>query len=287
MRERALGVGSPTPLNGVVTEPAVFDPSRPALLIMNSGVMHHVGSCRMSVKIARQVAEGGILSVRFDFSGIGDSDPRRSTATLAEIWRRECVEVMNHLASTRGVTNFVLFGLCSGADVAYNTSLFDERVIAYAQIDGFCYPTRQYHIERYRRSLLSLGRWKTGLLRRWLKLTGRETGQRGEQVDLELPDYARVYPSRDEVAAGLRTLVARGVRIYVTFTGGEMRYNYRQQYRDSFPDVPFGDLLNVDYYPRTNHIITQREYQQEIVRGISRWVARIGEADPVPKTRAS
>ena len=277
MRERALRIGKPTPLVGVVTEPDRFDPDLPALIVLNSGVLHHVGACRLSVKIARAVAAGGMLAVRFDYSGIGDSEPRRGSEHFEIASRKECAEVMDYLGTTRGVRRFILYGLCSGADAAYNTALADERVIGIAQIDAYCYITTRYYLEYYAPVLFDAARWKS-FLRRMLKrandggasppdpLNGNNDG------DFESPTYTRVFPPREQIAAGLRALMARDVRMHIVFTGGEPHYRYRSQYRDSFRDVPFGDRLHVDYLPETNHIITQPPYQERVVVGISKWV---------------
>ena len=59
MREKALRIGKPTPLIGVMSDPDTFDASKPAMLLLNSGVLHHVGACRASVKLARAVAAAG------------------------------------------------------------------------------------------------------------------------------------------------------------------------------------------------------------------------------------
>ena len=71
LKERAIRIGKPVPLAAVVTEPAAFSPRLPALLLLNSGVMHHVGSCRMSVKLARAADNRYLI------------DPAARTATVA------------------------------------------------------------------------------------------------------------------------------------------------------------------------------------------------------------
>lgn len=290
LKERVLRVGRPTPLVGVVTEPASVDPELPVVLILNSGVMHHVGACRLSVKIARAAAARGLLAVRFDYSGIGDSEPRRGSDAFEQVSIRECAEVMDYLEKNRGARRFILYGLCSGADASYNAALADPRVMAIAQIDAYCYVTPRYYFEYYWPLLLRGDRWKSFLGNHWRKLTGRAVRQSPSEVAgvdeqfFEVPTYTRIFPSREEVARGLTELVNRNVRIYVNFTGGEPHYNYPNQFRDSFRDVPFRDLLTVSYYPPTNHIITQPKYQAEVVANIAGWmerVARDAQADAV------
>ncbi|MEO8216229.1 MAG: hypothetical protein ABI718_04015 [Acidobacteriota bacterium] len=282
MRERAFTAGEPTPLAGVVTEPSEFDPDRSAVLILNSGVMHHVGSCRLSVKVARAIATRGMLAVRFDFSGIGDSDQRRSTESFEITSRKECSEVMDYVQRTRGTRRFIVFGLCSGADAAYNAALADDRVVAFAQIDGYCYVTPRYYFERYWPVVKDPSRWKRFLERRRRQLLNPSTMSPVDGVAeefLELPAYRRVFPSRKEVASGLQRLVERGVNMYINFTGGEPHYNYRDQFQDSFRKVNFGGLLRVDFYPGTNHIITQAADQRMIVNNIATWAAGLNAVD--------
>ena len=108
MRERAIRVGRPIPLVGVICEPVMVDSHRPGVLIFNSGVMHHIGSCRLSVKLARSFADNGIVSFRFDFSGIGDSGTRRGVAPFCESAPIEATEVMNYLEEKRGIKKFIL-----------------------------------------------------------------------------------------------------------------------------------------------------------------------------------
>ncbi len=277
MKERILRVGKPTPLIGIATEPTTFDPSRPALLILNSGVMHHVGACRLSVKIARSVAERGVLAVRFDFSGIGDSEPRRGAESFETTSLRECTEVMDYLEKNRGITQFIIFGLCSGADAAYNTALADKRVIAFSQIDAYCYVTPLFYFHHYFPVFFNYARWKRFLsnqFRGFLKYsTPNEASAPTETSEnFEMPTYTRIFPPRETVARGLSELASRGVKMQVIFTGGERCYNHQGQFRYSFRDVDFRDYLSVEYFPETNHIITQPAQQCLVVETVSQWI---------------
>lgn len=278
MRERVLRIGKPTPLVGIATEPTTIDPARPAVIILNSGVMHHVGSCRLSVKLARSIAAEGTLAVRFDYSGIGDSESRRGTPPFEEVSVTECAEVMDHLQRTRGMERFILYGLCSGADAAYNTAVADPRVVGISQFDPYCYVTPRYFVHYYAPIVADLKRWTSFLARQIRARSGRGvTPAAATTVDkefIEIPTYVRVFPPRESVAAGLRALVGRGVRLQVNFPAGPL-YNYRSQFRDSFRDVPFADALEVNYYEGANHIVTQPEQQARVVRDITGWVTRV------------
>ncbi len=289
VKERALRIGAPTPLVGVMSEPPQFDSTKPAVIVLNSGVMHHVGACQLSVKIARAVAGRGLLAVRFDYSGIGDSEPRRGADSFEDVSLRECAEVMDYVQRTRGVSRFILYGLCSGADAAYNTALADDRVIGTAQIDAYCYTTKRYYIEHYGRAMLRLPRWKSFITRQLRRLSGRATPARAvpmvDSHNFELPSYVRIFPPRERVAEGLAALMRRGLRMHVIFTGGEQHYNHQSQFRASFPEVPFEDRLTVDYFRGANHIITQPEYQRMAVEQVATFATEVAaELDRSPTT---
>lgn len=279
MRERVLSIGRPSPLIGVATEPSSFEAGRPVLLILNSGIMHHVGSCRLSVKLARAVAEKGFLAVRFDFSGIGDSEPRNDSASFEEISQKECSEVMDYVQTTWGSRKFILFGLCSGANVAYHTSLSDERVAGFIQIDGHHYPTLRSLYRGVTASglrIASASRWKHAF-RRW-KSGGRFLSRPGDQArspQVDMPAFTPLGPSREVMSSSLRTLVGREVGMYFIFTGDLRTYNYPTQFADAFKDVDFRSLLRVDYLPQANHTITQIEYQRLVVSKVESWVAEV------------
>lgn len=287
MKERAIRIGKPTPLIGIASEPEHFNPDLPAVLILNSGVMHHVGTCRISVKIARAVADKGLLAVRFDFSGIGDSEPRRGALSFEESSLAETREVMDYLQKTRGISQFILYGLCSGADAAYLTGLADTRVIGMLKIDPFCYRTWQYPLRYYAPLLLDGRRWKSFLTKKFARLIGRKVERSPSEVAgveeqyFEVPTYTRRFPPRDQVAAGLRQLCDRGVRICVVFTGGDPEYLYLEQYRESFRDVDFRDLLRVEYFREVNHIITQLDSQARIVAAIADWMSSVADSKRV------
>lgn len=278
MRERAVRIGKPVPLVGVISEPDQLDPGLPAVLIFNSGVMHHIGTCRLSVKLARAFAAVGNLAIRFDFSGIGDSEPRRGTAAFDESAPKEASEVMDYLEQKRGIKTFVVYGLCSGADAAYQTALRDSRVVGFAQIDPFCYRTPRYYVNYYLPRILVLERWISTIKRLFAVVSGRggkPSAAEASGVDeeyFELPTYTRVFPPRDEIAAGLDKILNRKVANCVVFTGSEPDYNYESQYRDSFKEVPFGNLLKLNYMVDANHIITDPRHQGFVTQYLSEWL---------------
>lgn len=277
MKEIALKIGSPTALTAIVNTPKQLDPNKPAVLILNSGVMHHVGSCRLSVKIARQLATTNILSLRFDFSGIGDSENRSGTQSFHETSIAEITEVMDYLEKKRGIKKFIVYGLCSGADASYDIALVDQRIIAMVQIDPYCYRTWKWYVRHYGPKLLKLQTWVNYISRR-LHKTKQPLGfsKSVDKDNLEIASYAREFPKREEVASGMKALVARNISMYSIITGGQSEIiNHSSQFKESFSDVDFSDLLTVEYYPKMDHIITNPEYQRIAIDNICTWINQV------------
>jgi hypothetical protein len=122
MTESAIVFGRDRSLIGVLTERgtpdinATEEGSKTGVLLLSSGLDHHVGPNRIYVKLARQFAESGRLSLRFGFSGIGDSGPRRDKLPAEESVVDEMKQAMDYLEYQRGVKEFCCVGLCAGAN---------------------------------------------------------------------------------------------------------------------------------------------------------------------------
>ena len=174
MREEALTFGETTNLSGVYTPPAVEGTGRPGVLLLNSGIVHHVGPNRLYVRLARVLAHKGHPVLRFDFSGIGDSEKSRDNVRFEVSAVAETRQAMNALAERSGMDEFGLIGICSGAEISFKTALVDERVTGAVLINA-----PQYKEEPSAELLDAIARrqeshyyWRVALFNRksWLKL---------------------------------------------------------------------------------------------------------------------
>ena len=121
MREEAVLFGKTKSLVGIISEPMEITNSSPlpAVMILNAGLVHHVGPNRLYVKIARKLAGIGFTVLRFDFSGIGDSNVRGDHLPFQKSAINETQEAMDYLSTAKGVDRFILTGICSGAMAAF------------------------------------------------------------------------------------------------------------------------------------------------------------------------
>ncbi|MCG8417992.1 MAG: alpha/beta fold hydrolase [Proteobacteria bacterium] len=287
MKEKPFLFGDHKSLFGIVTEPrGGLDVSQPGIIILNAGIVHRIGPHRKSVKIARRLADQGFLVMRFDQSGIGDSEPRRDALSFDDGALDDIRQAVEHLQDTRKIDRFILMGLCSGADNSYQTAIRDQRIVGITLIDGYAYKTPEYYLRYYGARLGKLQSWKSFTRRQAARAErkardylgrGRGSDGNGSVEDHAMPteQYVREFPPRDEVAAGFRTLVDRGVEIHMCYSAGiERYYNYRNQFHDSFRDVDFRGRLTLNYFADSNHTFTTLRAQRALVDAIVAWAVR-------------
>jgi pimeloyl-ACP methyl ester carboxylesterase len=285
MKERAIQFGAAGNLTGIVCEPGgtIANSGRTGVILLNSGILHRVGACRLHVQVARALADDGFTSLRFDFSGIGDSEARKDSLGFEDSAPLEVIDGMDHLARTKGLESFILFGLCSGADAAFHTAARDQRVIGLCQLDAWAYRTWMHYVHHYGPRLRSAAAWKGYVARRLRRTSMVPAETPGD--DVFLPTYVRVNPPRETVAKHLREIVGRGARLLHIYSGGQPEYNYRRQFQDAFRSVDFKNQLRVEHMPDASHIFTGLEHQQRVVSLVREFGAAFQEAPAQGRSR--
>lgn len=101
-------------LVGVATIPDAADDV--GVLILVGGPQYRVGSHRQFTLLARNLAEAGVASLRFDFTGMGDSEGDKREFDKTE---EDILAAIDALCECNaGVSRVVLWGLCDGASSA-------------------------------------------------------------------------------------------------------------------------------------------------------------------------
>ena len=289
MRERAVTIECDAQLAAIVTLPNVsqVDPATPGVLILNEGILHRIGAGRLHVKFARMLAQRGFVCMRMDHSSIGDSGPRRGSKTFEEAAVEEVRAAMDYLSQTYGLQRFLIYGLCSGSDVAFELAIVDDRVAGIMQLDAHVYTTRKSRIKQvinhYGPRIFRVQAWRNFLLRVGrLLIRGRPANKRDALEDADRdqwyadPEYSRIKPPKPEIEAGLKEILRKQIPMYVCFSGGGYYgvYNYDDQYRDAFPNVEFGDLLTAKYLKGSTHLFTALSHQEMVMADIDAWLTK-------------
>jgi len=293
MSERAVTFGSHGGLVGVVCEPnAGTQPGAPAVLLFNVGLNHRVGPGRLNVDLARSVARSGYASLRFDLSGLGDSEPRDDARSDAERSVVDLREAMDFLQRRSGTDAFVIVGLCSGVDGTHAATLSDPRVKGAVFIDGYAYPTPGYHV--LRRARKARGYLDPSYWPRWIKWKARRIRGLSPDVDVETgapePIFDRTYPPLEVFRAELKVLLSRHVKMFFLYTVDAWFFNHRSQFLPMIGRRALPDDIEVEYWTDADHVFRTVPARRRLVRRLTDWMEAsfpLADAEEAPRRSAS
>jgi pimeloyl-ACP methyl ester carboxylesterase len=275
--EQAILLGGNRSLVGILARP-LLRPKRdlPAIVILNTGIVHRVGHHRMYVAQSRKLAGAGYTVLRFDFSGIGDSEQRNDRLSPLKASLAEIKEALDFVADNHHGGRFVLIGLCSGADHAILYAPTDSRIDGLVLMDPSIPPTARYYFHYISQRLTKLRNWasvatgKSGLLRLVLgQLLNALSPRRGGELSLE---SIRFSP---QLAQSYEHVAAHGVRLLAVFTAISPRQTYRSQMLDAFPRAPFADNLQQEFFPNSDHVFSDPIDRARLDELILRWAAKL------------
>lgn len=133
-------------LTGVLSSPASPDTARPAVIIANTGANHRVGNHRLSVQLARELAQAGFTVLRFDKAGIGYSKATPDDLTnqvYAACGLDDLRAAQAFLLHTEQIGTTILCGLCSGAYFASLAAADDPQVRGVVLMNQLVYRWRE------------------------------------------------------------------------------------------------------------------------------------------------
>ncbi len=275
MREKVVTFGNESRLVGVITEPDA-NPGREqgcAMLFWNAGLLHRVGPYRLYVDLGRKVASMGFHVLRFDLSGKGDSESSKGGKLETERAVLDIQCAMNYLSEKKGIREFVLLGLCSGADEAFPTAVRDSRVSGVVLLDAFGYRTFRFYFHfygrRFMRSWFKLSKWKKLIGSAYFNIWSRTCSEERPEI------FDRDFPPRNEARKHCLQLIDRGVRLLFIYTSGvEYYYCYPSQFWDMLRLDLDGskDNLQVVYFKESDHTYTLVENRERLMKTICGWM---------------
>jgi pimeloyl-ACP methyl ester carboxylesterase len=270
VRERAIHFGGGGALSAIITEPPpeARNPSAPGVVLSNVGMHSRIGPYRMWVELARKLAAAGYLVLRFDQAGFGDSEAQPSSEPGVRGAAQEQTAAIDALQS-RGASGVVLIGFCSGVDPVHVASLMDDRVVGVVHIDGYAYPTLPFLLRRWTLRMLRFSTWRDALRRRIARL--RALSSKAPPATPAVFD--RVYPPPFDLAAELRKLAARGVRMMFLWTRGrEHEFNHAGQFYGMLKAHDLRGKVEVRVLEGCDHLFSSSSQRALLFDELSRWI---------------
>ncbi|WP_293368740.1 hypothetical protein [Nevskia sp.] len=271
MNERAISFGESGALFGILGAPEIPDPQRPAVLIPNTGVTHRVGPGRMHVELARALSAAGLVSLRLDNAGLGDSEtvPGRSSETAA----LDLCAAMDALDARNISSGYVVIGSHNGAHDAHQAARIDPRIIGAVFLDGYVHSTPRAWLNRL------LG--KVGDRSRsgdppsdGLYLTPRSGDALHDASDAEIHWFET--PTHARMEADLVEFMRRQLALMYVYTGDvERDYHYAAQLIDAFPLLRGYRRLTLRHIPEGDHRYSRRTTREAMIDVLVDWVLSV------------
>lgn len=285
VKEEALLLGPQRSLVGIYTSAASSSSRHGAdivAVLLNAGLIHHVGPHRLHVNLSRALAARGISSLRIDLSGIGDSSVRPDGLPAQELAVREPREIMDQLVR-RGHQNFALFGICSGARQALQAAVGDPRVKGLVLVNPASLvddpelasrAATQYYL---RRSLWSprawinlfTGRVKYQGLFRAIAGMVRRLG-RGVDHAPDKPGLADMARQRFE------PLLAQGTRLLMVLSDRDAQFI--KLLDGGVRDLQSDGQPQIEMHPKADHLFTSLKEKEALVEQVCDWMESLQRA---------
>lgn len=238
--ETALRFGESRRLFAIVTSPEASTRTGRAVLALNAGAQHRIGPNRLWVAFARRWARFGVVTMRLDLSGLGDTPPRPGTeerAVYGPFGALDIAEAATCLREAWGARTVEVLGLCSGGYHAIKAAVSGaaiDGVVSINQEVFFWDPKSSGTVtgfravaeaQRYREAALSLESWKK-LLHGQVHVRAASRIFRRRIVDLAAARGRAIardlrIPLPNDLATELRAIAKRGVPVRFLISAGE------------------------------------------------------------------
>ncbi len=272
--EKAFKFGEKKNLVGILSEPddVSAQKEKPLVIILNSGFVHRPGTFRMNKEFSLFIAEQGYSSFRFDLSGIGDSDKLpMDSMNYKERNLSDVGEAIAFLKETVSSTNFIVMGLCTGADLAHQAVAKYDDVCGSILLDGYGYPTFNFYLKRFGPILLSPARI-FGVLKRVVSVV-LPNNDSSESHNAGVDAYYWVLPEKQVYAAEMDKMHQAGKKHFYGYSGGVTAYyNYENQLVDAFKSNQFISDVEVVHFKHSDHTYTLLSQRRKLFSELLRWL---------------
>jgi pimeloyl-ACP methyl ester carboxylesterase len=276
IRETPVLFGAEENLFGILTRASQKAARGPAVVMLSAGVVHRVGPHRTHVTLARALATHDFVSFRLDLSGIGDSRSLEAAENFQERAVADTRQAMDALSAEIGVKEFVLFGICAGADNGMATALVDDRVVGLVLVDSFSYASRRSRRRDAVARLAEIARSERPVQRVTSLVMRRARAKLRRRDEVEADDgtqNGRVVPPLEIHCARLAELSSRGVAVLAAYSGAlGARYNAPGQLFEVCPSLR--GAIDERFYPDANHTFTEQRMRDELLADVMSWLRR-------------
>jgi hypothetical protein len=247
---------------------------RPAVLMWNVGVNPRVGPYRVNVELARRLAAAGFVALRFDTSGLGDSEARHDGPSDSESVELDLADAMAAVTRRTGIERFVVLGFCSSVDAAHRVAVKDARVVGVVHLEGYAFRTPGFY-RRLPLRLLSRERWKRRLRHTGNVLRAVASGGPVPTPVVRELVFQRDYPAWEDFSRELAELTTRGVYLLFVYVGLDTDFNHPNQFWEMFGSRELDrSRVDLDYFPSADHVFFDVDSRAKMMARVLQFMLR-------------
>ncbi len=287
IREKIIRFGDRNNLFGVLCEPEKDnrETGLPTIILSNSGAVHHVGTNRFYVYLARNLALAGFSTLRIDINGLGDSvidDSQKENVLYDQDAIQDIDEAINYLIKSENKTHFVLAGLCFGSYVSFHASLETSHnsIVECVLINPLTFYWEEgmsLDDENITRNIANVKAYKSSMLKadRWLKIIRGEVNigklvevlvsffghkLRGSIRQLGLFGKDGKSNMKHNLSADLNKIVESGKHVSFVIADKDPGYDLlMMEARKTVISLINENKLSIDIIPNSYHTFPTRE----------------------------
>lgn len=268
-----------------------YDARLPAIILLNSGSVHHVGPNRIYIDIARTLASLGFYVMRLDLEGLGDSasaipafknHPYQPNA-IANVY-----SAMEYFKNCGIANTFILGGICSGAHSAFHTAIADLdrksnilngifliNPLTFYWREGMSLEIPQQDLQ----TLMDKGYYKKSIhdINKWKKLLSGKTSLRGifqfitKLICLKSSIYLHnfkdvIFRNETQLSIDFNRLSRQKTRVYFIFSGTDPGLDIIKQHAyKSFKRGEKNGNFNLAIIEHADHTFSKKAMREKLL----------------------
>ena len=279
MKEIPVLFGADRSLVGVVSTPMEEGKMAPvACLMLNMGANYRVGPHRINVKLARQMANQGVSSIRFDLAGLGDSGPPTGSNHFMTQVVLDVQAAMNLVETMLGIRRFIVIGLCSGAANGMATAMVDPRIVGLLMFDAYSFPNQRSRLELslLRALAIPTNPAVIGKTMRWLQRKfSAKAAAAAAPADFLEPVSRTVI--EETFHRSMTQLIARGVAMFFLYTGTQHVRDRNRDQLGRFASEAYARQIDYRFIGEIDHSLTSLASQRTFISVVCDWALRVAK----------
>jgi pimeloyl-ACP methyl ester carboxylesterase len=290
-------------LRGIIHIPERSLTQKIGINLLNPGIKYRVGPHGLNVKLARHLCHQGYFVLRFDPTGVGDTEGDLPVESVAKLWfrveqglfRNDILAANQFFANNVKLDELYLMGLCGGAISAILAAANDKKVthlilidvpVTFAEEikgDADFITSTEYANQIY-------SHYKTKLFnpKSWLRFFCLQSDYKaiGKTLSFKLKNIIKSNQGKGKFSIHAQNFnylflkafedcMAQNKQILFmcsgkSYTTGEFQELFQKNYLH--PESPYAGFCEVAIIPEANHTYTLLEWQYKLFDIISDWL---------------